>query len=69
MARIEYSRAGNFSLTSNGNLVTANGLNVMGYPAVNGVVNTNAPLGADQYSSGPGRAATSHHNREHDHES
>src|ERR1035438_1854918 len=40
----EYSRAGNFSLTSNGNLVTANGLNVMGYPAANGVVNTNAPL-------------------------
>jgi flagellar hook protein FlgE len=42
----EYSRAGNFSLNSNGNLVTANGLDVMGYPAVNGVVNTNAPLTA-----------------------
>ncbi len=40
----EYSRAGNFSLDSNGALVTSNGLNVMGYPAVNGVVNTNAPL-------------------------
>ncbi len=40
----EYSRAGNFSLDSNGDLVTSNGLNVMGYPAVNGVVNTNAPL-------------------------
>jgi len=42
----EYSRAGNFSLDSNGDLVTSNGLNVMGYPAVNGVVNTNAPLAA-----------------------
>lgn len=40
----EYTRAGNFSLDSNGDLVTANGLNVMGYPAVNGVVNTSAPL-------------------------
>ncbi len=42
----EYSRAGNFSLASNGDLVTSNGLNVMGYPAVNGVVNTDAPLTA-----------------------
>lgn len=42
----EYSRAGDFSLDSNGNLVTSNGLSVMGYPAVNGVVNTNAPLTA-----------------------
>ena len=40
----EYARAGNFSLDSNGDLVTSNGLNVMGYPAVIGVVNTNAPL-------------------------
>ena len=40
----EYTRAGNFSVDSNGNLVTSNGLNVMGYPALNGVVNTNAPL-------------------------
>lgn len=43
---IEYTRAGNFSLISNGDLVTANGLNVMGYPAVNGVINTSAPLTA-----------------------
>jgi flagellar hook protein FlgE len=40
----EFSRAGNFSLASNGDLVTSNGLSVMGYPGVNGVVNTNAPL-------------------------
>jgi flagellar hook protein FlgE len=38
------SRAGNFSLDSSGNLVTSSGLSVMGYPAVNGVVDTNAPL-------------------------
>jgi flagellar hook protein FlgE len=42
----EYTRAGNFSLDSSGNLVTADGLNVMGYPTVNGVVNTSAPLTA-----------------------
>src|SRR6202012_507546 len=42
----EYTRAGNFSLTSGGSLVTDNGLSVMGYPAANGVVNTNAPLTA-----------------------
>ena len=42
----EYTRAGNFSIDTNGDLVTAAGLNVMGYPAVNGVVNTNAPLTA-----------------------
>jgi flagellar hook protein FlgE len=42
----EYSRAGGFSLDSDGNLVTTNGLHVMGYPAVAGVVNTNAPLAA-----------------------
>lgn len=40
----EYTRAGTFSLNEHGNLVTAGGLNVMGYPAVNGVVNPNAPL-------------------------
>ncbi len=42
----EYTRDGNFSLDSNGNLITSNGAQVMGYPAVNGVVNTNAPLTA-----------------------
>jgi len=38
------TRSGHFSIDSNGNLITSDGLNVMGYPAVNGVVNTNAPL-------------------------
>ncbi len=38
------TRAGDFSTDSSGNLITSCGLSVMGYPAVNGVVNTNAPL-------------------------
>ena len=42
----EYTRAGDFTLNSAGDLVTSNGLSVMGYPAVDGVVNTNAPLTA-----------------------
>ena len=40
------TRAGDFQTDANGDLVTANGLSVMGYPAANGVVNTNAPLTA-----------------------
>ena len=40
------TRAGDFQTAANGNLVTSNGLSVMGYPAVDGVVNTNAPLTA-----------------------
>ncbi len=39
-----YTRAGNFTSNANGILVTANGETVMGYPAVNGVVSTSAPL-------------------------
>ena len=42
----EYTRAGDFTTDSNGNMKTLNGLSVMGYPAVNGVVNTNAALTA-----------------------
>jgi flagellar hook protein FlgE len=42
----EYTRAGNFQTDQNGNLITADGFQVMGYPATNGVVNTNAPLTA-----------------------
>lgn len=40
----EYTRAGDFTTNANGNLVTQDGLNVMGYPSANGVVNTNAQL-------------------------
>lgn len=39
-----YTRDGNFGLDLNGNLITQSGQQVMGYPAVGGVVNTNAPL-------------------------
>ncbi len=38
------TRDGNFSLNSSGQLVTANGLDVMGYEAMGGVVNTNGAL-------------------------
>ena len=41
-----YTRNGSFSQDTDGKLVTSSGLSVMGYPAVNGVVNTNAPLTA-----------------------
>src|SRR5271165_5738955 len=41
-----FTRDGAFSLDANGNLITANGYRVMGYPAANGVVNTSAPLTA-----------------------
>lgn len=40
------TRDGNFSLNSSGDLVTTDGMNVMGYSATNGVINTNAPLTA-----------------------
>jgi len=40
----EFTRDGNFTQSANGNIVATSGLNVMGYPAVNGVVNTDAPL-------------------------
>lgn len=39
-----YTRNGDFQLSANGTLETMNGLAIMGYPAVNGVVNTGAPL-------------------------
>ena len=38
------TRAGDFSIAANGDLTTANGLQVMGYPGVKGVVSTNSPL-------------------------
>jgi flagellar hook protein FlgE len=40
----ELTRAGKFSIDTNGNLVSGSGLSVMGYAATNGVVNTNGPL-------------------------
>ncbi len=53
-----YTRAGNFTVSNAGFLVTANGSLVQGYPAVNGVVNPNAPLGALQVGSGLTTPAT-----------
>jgi len=41
-----YTRDGAFTQDTSGNLVTANGSTLMGYPAVNGVVDTSAPLTA-----------------------
>ena len=41
----ELTRAGDFSTTPTGQLVNPSGALVMGYPAVGGVVNTNAALG------------------------
>jgi flagellar hook protein FlgE len=38
------TRAGNFQLSSSGNLITQDGQQVMGYAAVNGVVNQNSSL-------------------------
>jgi flagellar hook protein FlgE len=40
-----YTRAGNFQLDANGNLVTSTGQNVQGWTAVNGVVNTSGAVG------------------------
>jgi flagellar hook protein FlgE len=40
------TRNGAFTQNTSGNLVTSGGLEVMGYPAVNGVVNTNGQLAA-----------------------
>jgi flagellar hook protein FlgE len=40
-----YTRAGNLSIGSSGQLLTQDGAAVLGYPAVNGTVNPNAVLG------------------------
>jgi flagellar hook protein FlgE len=47
-----YTRAGDFTRDASGNLVTADGDNVMGYTAVNGVVNTNGGLSPIQVQDG-----------------
>jgi flagellar hook protein FlgE len=39
-----YTRDGSFTISSSGFLTSQNGMNVMGYPVVNGVADTNAPL-------------------------
>ena len=49
---IEYSRAGNFTLSDTGALLTQDGAAVMGYPAVNGVVTPGGALSPLQITSG-----------------
>jgi flagellar hook protein FlgE len=48
----EFTRAGDFTVNSSGDLVSSNGQNVMGYAAVNGVVNTGAGLTPVQLGQG-----------------
>jgi flagellar hook protein FlgE len=47
-----YTRAGNFTLGPTGQLLTQDGASVLGYPAVNGVVNANATLGPLSIATG-----------------
>jgi len=47
-----YTRAGDFSVDKNNFLVTADGQQVLGYPAVNGVVNTGQALAPLQLGAG-----------------
>jgi flagellar hook protein FlgE len=47
-----YTRAGNFTLNAQGNLVDSNGNNVMGYTATNGVINTSQALAPIVITSG-----------------
>lgn len=49
---VEYTRAGNFSVNEAGQLVTPDGQMVMGFPAVNGVVNQGGALSPIQVGSG-----------------
>jgi flagellar hook protein FlgE len=54
----EYTRDGNFTLNSSNNLITDSGQQVMGYPAVNGVVNTNSPITAINIPTSQAPSAT-----------
>jgi flagellar hook protein FlgE len=48
---LHYTRSGGFSENTQGDLITSSGDTVLGYPAVNGVVNTGGALGALQVGS------------------
>jgi flagellar hook protein FlgE len=48
----DYTRAGDFTVDNNNYLVTSGGQQVLGYPAVNGVVNTGAGIGPLQLGAG-----------------
>jgi flagellar hook protein FlgE len=49
---IDYTRAGDFSVDANNFLVTSDGQQVLGYPAVNGVVDTGAGIAPLQLGAG-----------------
>jgi flagellar hook protein FlgE len=58
----DYTRSGDFTVNSSGQLTTQSGELVMGYPAVNGVVSTSealAPISVNQSTTIPGVATTS----------
>lgn len=58
---VEYTRAGDFSVNSSGQLVATDGSTVMGYPAVNGVVNQSGslvPIQVGQSAISPPAATT-----------
>src|SRR5579863_8775290 len=49
---VDYTRAGDFSTDANNFLVTSAGQQVLGYPAINGVVNTGAGIGPLELGAG-----------------
>ncbi len=49
---ISYTRAGDFSVNSDNFLVTSEGQQVLGYPAVNGVINTGAGIAPMELGAG-----------------
>ncbi len=49
---VEYTRDGTFSIDPKGFLITQGGQSVLGYPSVNGVIQTNAPLAPIQVPVG-----------------
>ena len=60
--QMDYTRDGDFSVNSQGQLTTADGQLVMGYPAVNGQVSTTSTLGpinVNEASTIPAQATTS----------
>ena len=59
---VDYTRDGDFTVNSQGQLTTQGGQLVLGYPAVNGVVQTGAalaPITVDQANNVPASATTS----------
>jgi flagellar hook protein FlgE len=55
---VNYTRAGNFQVDANGNLITQAGQNVQGWVAIKGVLNTNGAIGNIVIPSGALRQPT-----------